>query len=371
MKTNDNKLTVIIPSYCRQGYLQRAFRFWEDTVFRVIVVDGSPIALDVELTPKSNSNVTYFHRPVSWAQRLSFAASKVETKYVVMASDDEYYLPRGLESLVDFLDANEDYVACIGRSLGFIYNLGRVLGVPVYPRLRNYSVASDSAVARVVEHMGDYVMSLVWAVVRTPYWKLAADTYVRSEFRLHCQIELQFEMILSFAGKSRCLPVLTWMRSYGENESIQDIEPGLDSSSPMEVFWRELERRQEAQRFVQVMSSSFMSLGYGNNDYCQNAVVSACEAYCRFVESRPVSRARGLRYITGYLPPWLKASMRRGLQFAGLKKESSLFKAAKQLELEGVSVAFDEIDAVERSILDFHSRVAEGNAPSVEFKRRI
>ena len=331
----------------------RALQFWAESIHNIIVVDGSKNPLSASSIPRDGDNISYYHLPVTWGERLSFAASKVETDYVVMVSDDEYYIPSCLEKSVQFLDLNKDYVACVGRCLGFYYRSGKVYGRQVYPQLRDYEVVAKDASARVVYHMENYVMSLLWAVTRTSAWRSAADTYAREEFRVYCQAELQFEMILSFAGKSRVIPELGWLRSLGENDSIVDLEPGLDSSSPMDIFSRDSGRAHEFQRFVNVMSDTFYSLGCSDFKHSRNTVISGVEAYVRFLEKSRKNRKIYLG-LARYLPKSIKNFLRRVLSLLLRNESVSLVSAARSLELEGVSVDFSNIDKVEKSLLSFY-----------------
>lgn len=351
--TIQNNLTIVIPSFNRHEFLLRTMLFWANTGFKVIVVDGSSVKLDSSLVP-INNNISYYHIKMGWGRRLLFAASKIETDYVIMASDDEYYVPSGLKSLVEFLDINTDYSSCIGRCLGFEIDENKLFGVSQYPKLNGYSVLSNDPASRVKNHMEDYVMSLVWSVTRTPVWKLAAETYASEEFRLFCQAELQFEMILAFAGKSKVLPVLTWLRSIGENNPIANTEPSLDSSSPMNVFWRESKRLHEAEQFLNVMTNTFMLLRKGDKKYCHNAVSAGCEAYCQWVDSRNLIYRSRLRKIMNNIPASLKSSLRRIMSQIEKNKRINIVSAAKRLENEGVFVDYEAVKIVEKSLFSFY-----------------
>jgi hypothetical protein len=56
-------LTVVIPSYARQDFLLRQCAYWHRSGAAVVIVDGSPSALDAEVqsTIARSGNVTYLH----------------------------------------------------------------------------------------------------------------------------------------------------------------------------------------------------------------------------------------------------------------------------------------------------------------------
>ncbi len=210
--SNLSDLTLIIPSYNRQRYALRCMAYWSGKGVKVHLIDGSPKAIPASSFDELENNVTYHHDPRSVYDRLKFGKDLVNTKYASLLSEDEFFLPSGIQASIDELDADPSLVACTGRTLGFHAKDGRVSGYLVYEIMQNYAVLSEDPIERMVYHMSNYTPSTVYAINRTETWKsaisiMAEIDYSTSEsFPARALIELQFEISVCFYGKSRVIP---------------------------------------------------------------------------------------------------------------------------------------------------------------------
>ena len=83
-----DRLTIVIPTYCRQEFILRQIRFWSASLVKVVVLDGSPSSYDVDVKSYGGSNFHYHHSPVSIEQRLGQSVEFINTDYVALLSDD-------------------------------------------------------------------------------------------------------------------------------------------------------------------------------------------------------------------------------------------------------------------------------------------
>jgi hypothetical protein len=226
--------------------------------------------------------------------------------------------------------------------------------VPCYPKLEKYQLDYEAPSLRLEKHMHDYVMSHVWAVCRREPWSLAARTYASKEFNLFCQAELQFEIILSFAGKSKVLRELMWLRSIDENPPIANTEPSLDSSSPLNVFWKDDTRRAEKSEFIDTVSYALQTLGVTRVKNLKMAVVDACESYISFLEV--YNKSSNHRSLMTYVPESVKTLCRPIFSFRE-RNYPTLQRAATGLVARGIQVNFQDLSLIEKSIVDFYSDV--------------
>ena len=107
-----SKLTVVVPSKCRQDYLLRQIRYWSATSAQLIIVDGTslPISSEVRHEVNTHPRIEYHHIPSSLNDRLHFAGGMIETPYAVMLSDDEFHLPTGLAASIRVLEGNPERI---------------------------------------------------------------------------------------------------------------------------------------------------------------------------------------------------------------------------------------------------------------------
>lgn len=134
-------LTVIFLTKNRNNYLVRNLKRWSQTNAKIIVMDGSSESnsdLILSLLP----NVKYFHNNNSVEQRLYFASQIINTKYAMMASDDDLLIFEGVDSCIRELENNPDLVSVVGKPLGFRLEQNVVKFFPVYPNFNKFGVAS-------------------------------------------------------------------------------------------------------------------------------------------------------------------------------------------------------------------------------------
>lgn len=230
------RLTLICPSYERHYYLERSFRFWSDrNDINVIYADGSQSPL--ASLSKYTSNVSYIHQPISVQQRTLLMLDRVDTPYVCMMCDDEFYLPSSLQSCIEYLEANPDYSACMGRSLSFRVSSGRVVFGQQYPRLRDRALDAESSLRRLTDHFSEYVPSTCYAVIRTEVFRSAMKIALNCKIDIFAISEIIFEFLVIAKGKTRVLPQLYWLRSHEAPPIRNTGDLSLDTSKTFDRWW--------------------------------------------------------------------------------------------------------------------------------------
>jgi len=115
-------LTIVLLLKDQVNFTWRWFKYQNETSlpFKVIVADGGKdesverILKDKSLF--SNVNYEYIRYPYdkdvsTFFKKVSHALSLVQTKYVVLASGDDFYLGASLHNAVNFLNEKKDYVS--------------------------------------------------------------------------------------------------------------------------------------------------------------------------------------------------------------------------------------------------------------------
>jgi len=331
----------------RQDFALRLISYWADKGPCLIVLDGSAKPIEPTKLNIFGSHIKYLHRPVGMYQRLLGVLDLVETEFVALAGDDEFYIPTAVEACIKELDVDNSLVACCGRALGFSPKNQHVLGSPQYPRLEGYAVDADSADERVVQHMSVYVPSLVYAICRATQWKTAWKYTLQTEFPFFAAGELQFEMFMAYAGRSKVVPELMWLRSHGETEPIRGTDASLDDNKTFPAWWAESGKLNEHEEFISIMSRGFNELLPGADGDLRGAAVAGFEAYLEGLDKRGAGGLKMLkRFIVKMIPDFAKSFLK--------KKNAELLQAARITEDSGVYVDFSSLEEIQKTIIQFH-----------------
>lgn len=361
MKTTLEDLTLVVPTYFRQHYAMRLMEYWVDKGPKVIVLDGTNKPINNNYLKRFGSSITYIHNPVGFYERLKGVLSLITTNYVALAGDDEFYIPSTVVKCIGELEKEPDLVACCGRAIGFSYESKTVKGRQEYPTLANYSIDGNNAEERLVQHMREYVLSLLYAVCRTDVWRKSFECTLRNEFPFFAACEIQFELLVSYAGKSKVIADLMWLRSIDETEPTRGTDPSLDPAKEIPDWWANSANSGEHEKFLAIMAegfSMFSNQSQESNDY-RKSVIKGVEAYLDFCEEHvnrsPAQLDRG--FAGRLIPDRYKKTIKDVLYTSRIKKgfsNASLIDAAKSLEASGVHVDYDELRKIESIIREFH-----------------
>jgi glycosyltransferase domain-containing protein len=111
--SNLNDLTIVIPTFDREPVVKRSIRYWETVGVRVLVLDGSDKPLFPDGPLSAESMVSYFSFPRnlnekshsgSYFRRMNFACAQVNSEFVGLCADDDFYLKSGLEKAIQLFD---------------------------------------------------------------------------------------------------------------------------------------------------------------------------------------------------------------------------------------------------------------------------
>jgi glycosyltransferase domain-containing protein len=121
-------LTILLPLKDRVPYTQRWLAYAAAHLpFHILIADGGADATVAPLVAEKRSqglDVEYLRYPfdatyADYYAKLADALSRVTTPFVVMADNDDLFLPAGLTRAVEFLEAHPEYVACGGQCAVF------------------------------------------------------------------------------------------------------------------------------------------------------------------------------------------------------------------------------------------------------------
>ncbi len=360
-KGNLSRLTLVVPTYERQDFALRLINFWADKGVHLIVLDGSATPIEPAKLDIFGPHIQYLHRPVGIYQRLSESIELVQTEYVALAGDDEFYLPSAVEACIKELDENIGLVACCGRALAFGLKEMHVYGRAQYPRLEAYALNSETPKDRVLQHMRNYVPSLIYAICRTPQWGTALKYTVQKEFPFFASSELRFEMSMAYAGQSKVISQLMWLRSHGETRKIRGAtSPSMDESRLISSWWADSSKVKEHEEFITIMSQGFSELLPDDGEDIREAAIAGVEAYLDFYRNHKSSRgvlkklsSLVIKIIPGFAKPFLRSICSESHRYKS-GEYTGLLQAARAIEDSGVHVDFHALEEIQKTIVQFH-----------------
>ena len=353
------ELTIIIPSKNRPELLRRSCIYWSKREFKVIICDGSDESQEKWVGDLFSPNIIYIHSQNAFPQRIKIAADVVDTRYCMLLSDDEFYLPKALIECIRFLDNNDEYIAVGGVAVGFRPGKTGILGFEQYPEWIGRERIESSPGDRVVAHMSSYANYLSASVTKSEFIKSIASLYASRELPIFALLEFEMNLILSYCGKSKVLSNLMHFRSHGECVPIRNNIPSLSTKNSICDLWRSdncahIDLKKD---FVSIVSSAVADFSISESSPGSEviAIEAAIYSYCEWIKHKG-----GRNRFIGLLKKVIPVSIRDRLTFlAAMKRRlggglKPLEEAIKDLELSGISFDANDVTQVISSIKDFY-----------------
>lgn len=231
-----SRLTLICPTFRRHRFLERSALFWSSRPsVSVMYADGSKEPFSHACVHAQN--IRYFHHRGTIQERLQLLLDQVQTPYVCLMGDDEFYIPSALQACVEFLDGHSDYVACMGRAIGFSVANNQVNFCGQYPLLQDRDLDSAFPFERLLNHFSSYVPSHSYAVTRTDVFRHAMLSALVNQIDIFSIGELIYEFLVLAAGKTCVLPELHWLRSHEALPLRNTGDIALDPGKKFDHWW--------------------------------------------------------------------------------------------------------------------------------------
>ena len=274
-----SNLTVVIPSYNRQDFIIRQCAYWFGSSASIIIMDGSARPLDpitVAAITKFK-NITYRHSTEDFWSRLNQAAKLIQTKYTVTCSDDECFLPSGLEDAVHFLEHENDMVACIGQSLFCHYLINKKTfayskGYDTY----RYRIDQNDVRNRLNKAFENYNSATCYAVTRSDTWRQTWGNL--QAWSCGAASEIQQAVGTYTLGKVGSVDAVYWIRSL-ENPPVKSLE--CDRDLAFMSWWSDKQFTTEVTLFVQCLAAKLTAAEHINSSEAENLVRNAISIYIK------------------------------------------------------------------------------------------
>ena len=358
------KLTIVIISYNRHKYLKRTIKYWSDYNVKLLVLDGSDIKLE---DPCLNiKNIRYIHGPKDLYGRLLSSINYIDTEFMMLGCDDEFYLPSALSTCVEFLTKKSSFSTCGGRAIGFHTNKKNIFGGIQYPKLKDLSLDSDSASERIEDHFSNYVPAHFYSVIRSGKWKLICKHTFEKEYNFFAAFELQVEFLVMVSGKTKIISELMWLR----NQEVPSVEGDSHSKSVkilISEWWIDKNFKEEKKEFLYGMKKACDSLSIDQNfKFSESEISKLFEVYIdkilnkRLIEKNFFYRVINLisyKKILTSLSYETKKMIKKFIRWDKILPyiKTSLVKEAIQLEAKGVSVNHKDLNQIILTLQQYSS----------------
>jgi len=211
-----HKLTILLTLKGRYKFTYRWLEYAKKRSFpfKILIADGGSddtVLKYIEKGDFEDLNIRY----VKFGEDLDFetyynkvrkSLELIDTPYYIIADNDDLYSPDSLIEAVNFLEDNEDYVACGGKLVSFSINNGNIYGDRIKFYRSNFDYYSESkASERVIKYL---------CGAPGPYYSVIKTEIVRDAWKIICQrnfkdirmFELFLDMFILSTGKVFNLP---------------------------------------------------------------------------------------------------------------------------------------------------------------------
>ncbi len=335
-----NKLTLVIFTLNRHKFLKRTINYWSNFNIKLIVLDGSKIKFRDPCI--KSENIKYIHDKTGLYNRLLSSVNYIDTEFIVLGSDDEFYLPSALVSCIDFLLKETTFSSCGGRAIGFYTDKDKIFGLKQYANLKDFQLNQSNASERVIKHFSNYVPAHFYSVIRFSKWKIICRNVFEKNYLFSGSHELQVEFLSVVAGKSRILPELMWLR----NKEIPPIHNEEVIKIEKKDWWYDKKYEDEKLDFLKRMKNASDELINDQNiQIKEETIIKSFEAYL----NNPKLNETFIKKIRKLLPNKIKILKRLMISLKNkflYDKNKSLIEEINLLEQESVLVNQRELNQI-------------------------
>ena len=342
--SNLQKLTIVILTYNRPKYLKRTIKYWLNYNIKLLIIDGSDFKLDDPIL--ESENIKYIHNTKELYARFLSSINYVDTEFMILSCDDEFYLPSPLSSSVTYLDDNSHFSCCGGCALGFgLTEENKFYGMERYPKLKNINLDHDFASERINDHFSNFVPAHFYSVMRTSIWRIICKHVFDKQFHFHAAAELQLEFLLLVAGKTKILPELMWMRNMNENKPIRTVDQLNKPSYAYTIndWWSDKLKEKDKENFLYRMKNACEEIARDTNaKFKEDQISKFFEIY---INELYIKKSLSRKFFN-LIPPKLKKIIKFTLGLNQTLESKSIEAQAKVLESQGILVNYRELDQI-------------------------
>ena len=348
-----NDLTILMQTYERPLFAKRFMRYWSNKNIKIIIIDGGKKSIEDKFLKTLSKNINYFHLPKDYYSRMIYSTSLINTKFVLQACDDEFYITSAIKKCLELLNYNNELVSCGGCCMGFDYLDKKIIGNERYLKLQGLKLDNLDPMKRLLMHFSNYVPAHLYSVCRSDIWKIAVNSTFSKEYNFFAALELQMEMLIISAGKSMIIPELFWLRS-SENKPINNTSPSFLRENTLESWWINNKFYDERNDFFSRMNLAKDEMNKLNNIKHD---INFRECFDLFIKKNNTSQIKNLvkSNLYKYEKLYKFFSKFKKIFLTMLeKKPYSFYEMANYLKSKSIKIDYLELDDIYKQIESFH-----------------
>ena len=355
------KLSIVILTYGRHDFVRRQIDYWSNSPVTIHIVDGSPDPIRQKDLENLSTNIKYHHINDDYFARMRAAIELVETPYVAMLADDDFFLTAGLIESIRRLEADPKLFGVVGRAMYFFFQRGKVLGNQTHAQSGNYPDAINTGIARLnnLYHEGK-VGGLAFGVYRSEGWRSAVRSTYAKTYSCAYVYDSFLRTMLTYLGEIKVSESLVWLCS-GENPPIKN-ESSFNRKVDLIDWFNNIEYAEEVVDYKVRLTEALFAEGKDSREAIErsvNYVVSTFESRYQVKAQQRTSMAKRIPVLVQrYVPKTIKDF---GKDYLPLKLKKildwqnfTLSEVFEQMKTRGIVYDDVEVDRVIALIKDFH-----------------
>lgn len=241
------ELTIILTLKDRSAFTHRWMRYMDDNAcpYKILIADGgSDKAIEEHLKNKDNYaslDYDYIRYPFDasiedFYKKFENVVARVQTKYTLLADNDDFYILDSIPEKITFLNTHEDYVGCRGQQVGFtLYDCagksqGLVKGNHYLARVYHQpsSIQDDVPIERVdflLKNISSYYGNW-YCIHRATDLKTIWKSFISLQIKSVHVTELLTLILLNMRGKTKIFSDCFYVRQYDTSQVSDQLIMG-------------------------------------------------------------------------------------------------------------------------------------------------
>ncbi len=208
-------VTVVIMSRGRERELRKTLEYWAEVNVSVLVFHNTSTPLQLS---KDMSNLRYVVAEVPYGERCGLVGQYLNTKYAILCSDDEVYIPSALAHMKYQLDRNPE-IESVGGLTVAVGKYGPITtGNFTYSKMRHYSNLKKTSLDRLNFHFSEgsgYRNGAIYRLMRAEIMVKTMNLFSKvCSFSTPYIYEVTGEIFVNSQGKSMYIDEVYWLRNW-------------------------------------------------------------------------------------------------------------------------------------------------------------
>lgn len=208
-------LTIVILSRGREEFLRKSLEFWSSHMISVVVIHNTDHPLN---TKDFSERIIYRVDKGSFGERCSLVPELLGTKFAILSSDDELFLPSGLLAMKLALEGDSSLASVGGRTLAVGKYGSLTTGSNPYSNMNQYSNKGETPLERIYNHYNPNAGNRIGGVYRLMY-STSMDQVMKifarvSNVKTPSIFEVTGEILVNSQGMCEYIPNVYWLRNW-------------------------------------------------------------------------------------------------------------------------------------------------------------